>query len=152
MINVFMKKYTIKIVNLDDFNNILNHYISHHFKKFDLYFYKLTFSLEFTNNIIQSGETTHQLNGDNINKMKAYLLSSIEYFKSRGYIFCNINHITIDIISDKCNVTYEYYINRPMQAFELKLNMIVAKNPELIKVFGGSKNNPLIRQHSHITI
>ena len=71
--------------------------------------------------------------------MKIYLLSGIENFVSRGYIFCNINHITIDIVSDKCNMTYEYYINRPMQAIELKLNMIIAKNPQLINSLDRTK-------------
>ena len=60
--------------------------------------------------------------------------------------------MAIDIICDKCNMTYEYYINRPMQAVEMKLNMLIARNPELMKVIGDSKDNPLIRQHSHITI
>ena len=30
------------------------------------------------------------------------------------------------------NMTFDYYINRPMQALELKLYMIFAKNPNLI--------------------
>ena len=64
------KQYTINNVSLDEFNNISNHYFSHDNKNFDLYFYKLTFSLDFTNNFIQSGETTYQLKVDDINKMK----------------------------------------------------------------------------------
>ena len=84
--------------------------------------------------------------------MKIFLLISIEYFKPRRFKFCKINHKTIDRISDKCKMKYEFHINRPMQAFELKLNVLIARKPELIKVFGGSKAHPLMRKYSHLTI
>ena len=29
-------------------------------------------------------------------------------------------------------MTYVYYINQPMQAVELRINMVIAKNPQLI--------------------
>ena len=84
--------------------------------------------------------------------MKIYLLSGIKYLKSRGYIFCNINHITIDIIGDKFNLPYEYYVNQPTQAVEMKLSMIIAKNPQLINSLNRSKNHPLIRKKCLYTI
>ena len=135
---------------MDEFDKILNQYISHHNKKFCLYVYKLTFSLEFNKNFIQSIETTYESNGDDTGKMKICLLSGIKYLKSRGYIFCNIHHITIDIIGDKCNMTYEYHINQPMQAVEMELNMIIAKNPQLINSLDRSKNHPLIRIYAYV--
>ena len=84
--------------------------------------------------------------------MKSYLLGCIEYFISRGCKFGKINHIIIDIISDKCNMTNEYYTNRPMQSVEMKLNVLIPRNPELIKVFDGSEDHALIRKKSHETI
>ena len=103
-------KHTINNVILDEFDKILNQYISHHKKKFDLYIYKLTFSLEFSNNSLKCKETNYRLNKDD-NHRKCLLLRCIEYFTSKGYRFCNINHITIDSINDKCNMTYEYFVN-----------------------------------------
>ena len=129
---------------MDEFDNISNHFIFHQNKKLDLCCYKLFFSIEVNTKFIQSVKSDYQLSLDDINNMKSYLLGCFEYFKSRGYKFCNINPITIDIICGKCNMTYEYYINRPMQAFEMKLNVLIAKKPELIKLFSGSKDHPLL--------
>ena len=50
----------------------------------------------------------------------------------------------------KMNMTYEHYIKQPMQAVELKLNMIVAKNPHLINSLYRYIKHPLIRKISHI--
>ena len=48
-----------------------------------------------------------------------------------------------------CNMKYEYYINQPMQANEVKLNMIIAKNPQLINTLDRNTNHPLIKKYSH---
>ena len=66
---------------------------------------------------------------DIITKIKGYLLYWIEWFKSRGYTFYNINQIKIKTTSDRCNMTYEQYINQPMHMCERKINMNIAKNP-----------------------
>ena len=47
-------------------------------------------------------------------------------------------------------MTYEHYIKQPLQAIELKLNMIIAKNPQLINALDRNENQPLIRKYSHI--
>ena len=67
-----------------------------------------------------------------ITNIKRYLLFDIHYFTSREYKACNINQMTIKTISDRCNMTFEHFMNQPMQSVELRLNMIVAKNPQLI--------------------
>ena len=64
--------------------------------------------------------------------------------------FCNINQMIINTISDRCNVTCEHYINQPMQSVELGLDMIIARNPQLIDLLDQNKNHPLIRKYSHI--
>ena len=47
-------------------------------------------------------------------------------------------------------MTYDNYNKHPMQAIELKLNMIFAKNPHLINSHNRSHNHPLIRKYFHI--
>ena len=47
-------------------------------------------------------------------------------------------------------MTYDYYIKNPMPAIELKLNMILAKNPHHINPLNRSHIHPLIRKYSHI--
>ena len=46
-------------------------------------------------------------------------------------------------------MTYEHYLNQPKSMLEGKLNAILAKNPELIKILGNS-SHPLIRKYQHI--
>ena len=58
--------------------------------------------------------------------------------------------MTISSFSDKCNMTYKHYINQPMDMCERKINMNLAKNPELINVLDGGKNHPLIGKYSQI--
>ena len=56
----------------------------------------------------------------------------------------------IKTISCKCNMSYKYYINHPMSMLERRINMIIAKNPQLIIALDRTKNRPLIRKYSHI--
>ena len=58
--------------------------------------------------------------------------------------------MTINIISDRCNMTYEYYINQPMNMCERKVNMNIARNPHLINSLDRNKNHPLITKNLHI--
>ena len=60
--------------------------------------------------------------------------------------------MTIDIISDRCNMTYEHYINQPMSMCERKLNMNIARDPHLINSLHRNKNHPLIRKYLHIPV
>ena len=46
-------------------------------------------------------------------------------------------------------MTYEYYLTQPKPMLEWKLNAILAKNPELIKILGNS-SHPLIRKYQYI--
>ena len=47
-------------------------------------------------------------------------------------------------------MTYKYYRNLPMTNLERRLNIIIAKNPQLINALDRKKNIPLIRKYSHI--
>ena len=52
--------------------------------------------------------------------------------------------------NDKMYMTYKYYIQNPLPAVELKMNMILAKKPHLIKSLNRSHIHPLIRKYSYI--
>ena len=53
-------------------------------------------------------------------------------------------------IGDKCKVTYKGYINKPMHMVERRLNLVVAKNPQLINLIHQNMKHRLIRKYSHI--
>ena len=80
------------------------------------------------------------------------MLYDSDCFKSRGHKFYNINQMTTNTISDRCNMTCEHYINQPMHMCEGKINMNIAKYPELINSLHQNKKHPLIRKYSHIPV
>ena len=135
---------------MDDVNKILNDYISTHNKTFDFSFINCEFGRKFYNNFIANIKINYFYNTGNIN-VKRYLINDIDCFKSRGYKFYNINQMIIDVISDRCSMTFENYINHPMSMCERKINMNIAKIPHLITSLGRNKNHPLIRKFLHIT-
>ena len=134
---------------MDGVNKILNDFISIHNKNFDFCPINCEFVIGFYNNFTTIIETSFFDITDIIN-INRYLLCDIDCFKSRVYTFCNINQMTINIISDRCNMTYEHYMNQPMSLCEPKINLNIAKNPKLINSLDQDKNDPLIRKHSHI--
>ena len=53
-------------------------------------------------------------------------------------------------IFDKRNVSDEYYNKQPMELVEIKLNQILAPNPNLKNCLNRNTSHPLIRKSSHI--
>ena len=58
--------------------------------------------------------------------------------------------MNITTVNDKMYITYDNYIQHPMQAVELKLNIIIAKNPLLINSLNRYHIHALIRKYSYI--
>ena len=82
--------------------------------------------------------------------MKSYLLSFIDSFTSIGYEFCKINHITINTMNHRCDITYGYYIKQPMHFLERRLNVLIAKNPHIRNSLDRSHRLCLIARYSHV--
>ena len=143
------KKLTINNINLDEVDKMLNDYVTTHNKKFDCYSIYCEFKIEFDNNLRMKIKTDH-IHIVASKKIKIYLLYYIDCSESRGYKFCNINQMTIKIIGDRCNMKYDHYINLPMNMCARRINLNIAKIPELIKSLNRNKKHPLIRNYSHI--
>ena len=58
--------------------------------------------------------------------------------------------MTINIISDRCNMAYKRYINQSISMCERKIKNIIARNPHLVNSLDRFKNHPLIKKYSHI--
>ena len=97
------------------------------------FFINCEFERELDNNFTANIKTNYHHKTDT-NNIKSYLIFYNDSCKSGGYKFSNINYVILNTTSCMCNITYETYINQPMQAIESNLNMIIAKNPQLIKV------------------
>ena len=143
------EKYTFNIIKLDEVNKILSDSISPHNEKLDFLIINSEFAIEIDNNFVAIIKTKYFYNTDIINRNKI-LINVIDCFKSRGYKFYNNNQMTMNTISDRCNMTYEQYINQPMSMCERKINIIIARNPHLLNYLDRNKNHPLIRKYLHI--
>ena len=86
-----------------------------------------------------------------ITTSSGYLLNdTIKDIEIQGYTFDRIDEFNFITTADKMDMTYYFYIKHNICAFELKLNLILAKNPYLIISHKRSHNHPLIRKYSHI--
>ena len=134
--NVLNTKYTIKNVNIDEFDKIFKYYITTHNKKID-------------NNYTANIEINYHYNTDYIN-IKSFLSFYIDNCESGGFKFSNINHMIINTISCMCNMSYKHYINQPISMLERRINFIISRNPKLINSLDRNKNHPLRGKYSHI--
>ena len=146
---IIYKKYTTNDNNLDDVKKILNDYISTPNKKTDFFLIDCEFKIKFDKNFTTNIKNNYQYNTDYIN-IKNCLLFFITSFEYGEYKISNINHMISHTISCMCNMTYKHYINKPMPAVERRINMTIAKNPQLINSLSRNKNHPLINKYSRI--
>ena len=58
--------------------------------------------------------------------------------------------MTINISSDRCDMTYEHYIIQTMHMCERKINLNITKNPHLINSLARNKNHLRIKKYLHI--
>ena len=82
--------------------------------------------------------------------LKRYLLYRIDDFIDKGYVSSHNDEMNISITDAKMYMTYDNYIKYPLQAIELKLNMVLAKNPYLIISLNRGHIHPLIRKNRYI--
>ena len=134
---------------MDEVDKILNDYTTIYNKNYDSYFFNRRIKLEPDNNFTMNIETNYFQNIES-RKINNILLYAIKCLESMGYKLCWINQMNISVIFDKCNITFENYINNPVDMIERRVNINFAKNPELIYFFDRNINLPLVRKFSHI--
>ena len=105
--------------------------------------------IDFSDTIINvKSDSLYKINRGGWN-LRRNLLSKIEYFESNGHKFSHISEINIVFRTDLRNMTYDHYLKILKPMIEWRLNIILAKNPELIKKFTNN-SHPLIGKYSHI--
>ena len=149
----FCKKYTIDDVYFKELDKILIKYISRHNKKFDFYLISCKLIIKNDDNFTENIETIFFYYTD-IKNIIGNIIYNIYKFIPKAiydpYFFCNIKETILYTINNLYNMTYEYYIKQPMCMLERRINMIIAKNPQLINSLDRNKSHPLIRNNSHI--
>ena len=142
-------KYIIKNITIVEIDHIFENYINIHNQKFEFYYINCLFVIQFKNYIFATIQINDHYNTENI-IIKSYLKLYIDSCRYGDFIFDNIFNMEINMISCRCNMSYKYYLNNPMSMLERRINFIIARNPYLIDCLNRNKNNPLIRNYSHI--
>ena len=131
--------YCINNPNLNDFDKIINNYVTSYKKKFNINSIKCDFYLVFNNDFKIHIETYYVHNKDDLTKIKTELLSWIEHLKFEGYSFCYINEMIIKTITDKHWMTYNSYMQQPMPMVERRFKYVFRKCPYLIRALDRKK-------------
>ena len=145
-------KYIINIISFNELDKILEDYISTHNKKFVFYLISCELIIEFDNIFTENIKTEYYYNTVIVN-IKRGLIYNIYHFLPNIFKDChayNIKQANLKTINDRCNMTLEFYKNMPMSMIERRLNIIIAKNPSLIKSPNQTTNHPLFRKYSNI--
>ena len=82
--------------------------------------------------------------------LKRYLLSHIEDFIDKGYIFSHIDEMNILTVNDRMFMTYDFYLKQAKSTLEWRLNEKLARNPNLINSLNRFHIHPLIQKYSYI--
>ena len=148
--NPFRLKHTIKNPNFFDTDKISNDYVTDHNKKYNLFLAKCDFKLIFINDLSKPILIETNFYHTTVFNLRRYLLNKIDNFIEKRYKISHIDELNITTVNDKMFMTYNYYITCPMPAVELKLNMILSKNPHLIKSLNRSHIHPLFQKNTYI--
>ena len=131
--------------------DIFDKYIKIQNQKFVFYYFDCQFQIKFKDNIFAKIEINQHFNTDYIN-IKNYLLFYIDSCRYGNFVFDNINKMEISMISCRCNMTYKNYMNSPMSMLERYINMVIAKNPSLIKSLDIKVNHPITRKCDYLLL
>ena len=148
--NPFRIKHTIKNPNFFVIDKISNGFVTNHNKKQNLFLAKCDFKLIFNNDPLKPILIETDFYHTTLNNLRRYSLYKIDNFIEKGFIFSHLDEMNIATINDKMFMTFNLYITCPTPAVELKLNMILSKNPHLIKSFNRFHFHPLIQKNSYI--
>ena len=136
--------------DINKINNIIDTFINEYDKNYDFHLKKYKFKLVFN-------KQQYVVNIETNPRTRCVILSSgylldeaINDVNIQGYTFDHIDEFNIVTIADKMDMTYVFFIKHNMSAFELKLNLIHAKNPHLLYSPNSFHNHPLIRKISYI--
>ena len=143
-----ISRYSVTNTDFLHMENILKNYVLEYNKKFVFYLIICKWKLLFSDTIVSVKSTTwYSVSAGYF--LRHFVLSKIQFYVKLEYKISHIFEMNITFISDLRKMTYEHYLIQPKSMLESKLNAILAKNPELIKILGNS-SHPIIRKYQHI--
>ena len=135
-----INRYRVEKSDFIQIENILKNYIRDYNKKFKFYVVICKWKLNFSNILVNVKKCSNSFH------LRELVLSKIEYYERRQHKFSHISQMNITFISDLRDKTYKHYPQQPKSMLEWRLNIILPKNTELVKILGNS-SQPLIRKY-----
>ena len=143
--------YIVENIDIDEVEGIFEKYINFHNQKFVFYYIDCRFQIKFNDNIFAKMEINQHFNTDYLN-IKSYFLFYIDSCRYGNFVFDNNIKMEISMISCRCNMTYKKYMNSPMSMLERRINMVIGKNPQLIKSLDIKENHPITRKYDYLLL
>ena len=144
-----VNRYSVKNPNSLHIKNIFKKYALDFNEKLAFYQFICKWKLHFSDTIVSvKSDTWSSISGGCY--LRNFLSSKIEFFVRQGHKFSHLSEINISFISDLRNMTYEHYLQQPKPMLEWGINVILAKNPELIKSLNRSHIPPIIRKYQDL--
>ena len=134
---------TIENPDISNIDEVLYPYIFQHNKQYDHFLIKCHFQLVFNENQYSTWIKSNFLNKKALISWKKDLENLIEDFENKGYDFNHIEEMNILTISNKMDMSYDFYIKQNMHMIEWKLNAMINKNKNLINNFIETWRHPL---------
>ena len=135
---------SLKNVDNKDVDEILFLYMKDHNKKFNHYLTKGEFKLVFNNNQDCKNIMTGMIDKKTFVSWSNYLKETIDRLKAKGYVFNHIAEMDNITLAYKRDMTYDFYVQHNMSAFEWKLNGTINKEKNLIINFPRNWRHPNI--------
>ena len=151
-INANIKKLTIENPDLNNIDRTFYEYIIQHKIK-NMIFTLLNVNLNFFYGLSILFYITSKLSDNKtMSFWQNFLVKVVDDFKSKGYNFNQIAEMNIITITNKLDMSYDFYIRHNMHAVERKLNAMINKNESLINKLNRNCRHPLIMRFELVPI
>ena len=117
--------------------------IFQHNKEYDFYLIKCHFNLVFNDNQYSTYVKFNLFGDKTMSFWQNFSEKVSDDFKNKGYKFNLFEEMNIITITNKMDMTYDFYIKHNMHAVEWKLNAMINKNKILINNFYDTWKHPL---------
>ena len=149
--NSIVRRYNILIPNFDEIDATMKEYVNENNKEYEEIDVPSLFKLLTSTNRIRyiRMKPESSLHYSFYVLEKKLLLGRINQDR---YYFSQVLEMRISFVSCIRSLTYNHCLKQPKPMGEMKVNEILAKNPQLINAVDRTNNHPLIRKYSIIPI
>ena len=137
---------SLKDIDIKDVDEILYLYMIDHHKKLIRFLIIGEFKLVFNDNQDCEYITTGMIDKKTCISWSIHLIDVFDILEEEGFHFSYIAEMDIITLADKRDMTYNFYIQHNMSAFEWKLNAMINKDKNLIKKFPQNCRHPINRR------